>query len=303
MEIDFNALFGVEEGENDQETAEPGNETQTDEEGANDQEIAEPGKTEDKTESPGEETSDEQTPQERAKYAAARRKAEAERDAAIAQARAEAQADVQRQLDEAFKKSGIINPYTGRPISSKAEFDEYQKRYQNEQRQSIINKAGLSEEEFTAFVGSLPEVSEAKAAKEAAEREIAAAQEEKARVKIEQQIKEIAKMNPDIKAISDLSKMETYNELYEYVKKGNSLVDAYKLANWDALTQENSARARQAALNSVNGKSHLSPAAERGTGREPVPASVMSEYRAFMPEATDAEIEKHYNNYLKSKMK
>lgn len=51
--------------------------------------------------------------------------------------------------------------------------------------------------------------------------------------------------------------METYPKFYELVKKGNTLVDAYRLANFEALTSSAAAATRQAAINNLQSKQHM----------------------------------------------
>ncbi|MBO7377124.1 MAG: hypothetical protein J6V01_08510, partial [Clostridia bacterium] len=93
------------EGAEEQETAEPAEEEENDI-GAEEQEVAEPAEEE-----------AEQSAEENARYAAARRKAEAERDAAIAEAQAE--------MENRIVSMGIVNPYTGEPVEDMEGFERY----------------------------------------------------------------------------------------------------------------------------------------------------------------------------------
>ena len=161
----------------------------------------------------------------------------------------------------------------------------------------------MSDEEFKQFVEGLPEVKQAKEAQAAAETAARQAREQQAKLKVEEQLKEISALDPTIKELKDLAKMETYPKFYELVKRGNSLTDAFKLANYDALTGRAAAASRQAAINSAQGKQHLSPTTQRGAGAVSVPADVKAEYLAFNPDATDAEIQQHYNRYMKKHRK
>lgn len=237
-----------------------------------------------------------QSAEENAKYAAARRKAERERDEAIAAAKAE----MQKQMDEAFASSGMVNPYTKKPITSKAEYDEYRAKYDEEQRSRVMRKSGMTEDEYNRFVENLPQVREAKEAKAEAERITTEAREREARVRIDEQIREIGAIDPSIKSVEDLTKMENYDQFYALVKKGNTLTDAFKLVNYDRLVSSSSAAARQAALNAANGKAHMGRTSSRGQGAVAVPADVMEQYRFFLPDATDAEIQAHYQKYHRS---
>ena len=167
-------------------------------------------------------------------------------------------------------------------------------------KSQLMEQAGLSEEEYTALVNDLPEVRQAREAREKAERAMRRADEAQAKAKIDEQIQEIGKLDPDIRELNDLAGMENYPQFYELVQKGNSLLDAYKLANFDKLVQKNAAAAKQAAYNSTQSKQHMGRTKERGAGAISVPNDVKEMYRAFNPDATDAEIQAHYNKNHKS---
>lgn len=294
MEIDYNEVFGVtpETGAEEQEAAAPA------EEGAEEQEVAAPA-VDESGEAPQE--AQEEPPQkteEDARYAAARRKAEQERDQAIAQARQEAQAQAQRTIDEAFRNAGLTNPYTNQPITSKAEYDAYLERFQAEQRENIQKKSGMSQVQFSQFLNSLPEIRQAREAQAKAEQATRQAREQAAKANLEQQMKEISKMDPTIKGLGDLAKMANYQQFVDLVKRGNTFTDAYKLSNFDALTQRAAQASRQTAMQAAASKEHLTATTQRGQGAVTVPDEVKAEYRAFNPDATDEEIARHYNKYV-----
>lgn len=294
--IDYDALFGIDTGAEEQETAEPAGDT-TETEGAEEQEVAEPAGETGEEEPSGEETQGDeeesggQSKEENARYAAARRKAEAERDAEIQRVREEAK----QAMDDFYANSGLLNPYTGQPIKTKEEYDAYRKQFADEQKQSFMRKSGMDEEAYGKFVEGLPEVQQAKEIRAEAEREKLEAQKAAADAKIAEQLREIGTLDPSVKSLEDLSKMPTYSRLYELVRdNGLNLVDAFKLANMESLTQGAAAGARQAALNSIQGKQHMERTRQRGTGAVSVPADVMEEYRKFLPNATDEEFRAHY---------
>ncbi len=302
MEIDYGALFGIDAGGNEQEAAEPAQEETTQAQGAEAQEAAEPAGEETQEPAPGQEPGEggkerreRQTTEQNAAFAAARRKAEAERDAAVEKARTDAREEARRTIDEAFRNSGLVNPYTKQPITSKAEYDAYRQRYDAERKASLLKKSGMSDAEFSAFIDGLPEVQQAKAAQRAAEQARRAAMETQAKLRTEEELKEIGKLDPNIRELKDLTAMETYPRFLELVRRGNTLLDAYRLANLDALTSGAAAATRQAAINAVQSKQHMGQTKERGSGALRVPEDVRAMYRALNPGATDAEIQAHYN--------
>ena len=280
-EIDYNAVFGI-EGEEVQEAADPATEDTV---GENEQEPAAPaGESQDGAEDeqePSDESHRVQTDEENARYAAMRRKAEAD-----------AEKRMNAELDKSIASLGLTDPYTNKPITNHAEMQAYRQRFVEEQRKEMQEKAGMSPEDYQRFVDSLPEVQAGKAAQQKV-------MDLEIRAKIDSQMREIQMISPEIKSMEDLSKLDNFDKLYDMVGKGYELADAYKVLNYDRLTAKAAEAAKQQALNSIGGKNHLQPVTPRGQGTVPVPADVVAEYRALMPEATDAEIQAHYNKYAR----
>lgn len=308
MEINYGAVFDVEvpettTGAEETEAAEPSeNDTTTAAaQGAEEQEAAAPAVEEtEESEQPQTEAPEQEPKTDRdAQFAAARRKAEAERDAAIAQAKE----DAQKQVDEFFKNSGLMNPYTGQPITTRAEYEAYRERFEADQKAKLMEKAGITQEEFQAFVQGLPEVRAARQAKAEAEAAARQAREQEAKARVDEQLRQIQAIDPTVKELGDLAKLDTYPKLYDMVKRGYSILDAYRLANYDTLTQRAAEASRKAAINSVQSKQHLKATESRGGGAIPVPDSVLEEYWALNPGATKEEIQKHYQSYMKNSRK
>lgn len=305
MEINYGAVFDVEvpettTGAEETEAAEPSeNDTTTAAaQGAEEQETAAPAVEEtEESEQPQAEAPEQEPKTDRdAQFAAARRKAEAERDAAIARAKE----DAQKQVDEFFKSSGLVNPYTGQPITTRAEYEAYRERFEADQKAKLMEKAGITQEEFQAFVQGLPEVRAARQAKAEAEAAARQAREQEAKARVDEQLRQIQAIDPTVKELGDLAKLDTYPKLYDMVKRGYSILDAYRLANYDTLTQRAAEASRKAAINSVQSKQHLKATESRGGGAIPVPDSVLEEYRVLNPGATKEEIQKHYQSYMKN---
>lgn len=309
MEIDYGAVFDVEvpettTGAEETDIAAPSEETGTTTaaaQGAEEQETAAPAVEEtEESEQPQAEAPEQEPKTDRdAQFAAARRKAEAERDAAIARAKE----DAQKQVDEFFKSSGLVNPYTGQPITTRAEYEAYRERFEADQKAKLMEKAGITQEEFQAFVQGLPEVRAARQAKAEAEAAARQAREQEAKARVDEQLRQIQAIDPTVKELGDLAKLDTYPKLYDMVKRGYSILDAYRLANYDTLTQRAAEASRKAAINSVQSKQHLKATESRGGGAIPVPDSVLEEYRVLNPGATKEEIQKHYQSYMKNSRK
>lgn len=305
--VDYGALFGLEgteaegAGENGQETADTAGSAQ-DENSAEDKAAEEGTENEGDASASGEGSGDgkpAQTAEENSRYAAARRKAEAERDLAVQKAREEVRAQMQNEINESIKALGMKNPYTHEAIVDKAGLDAYRQRFDLEKKARFAKKAGMSDKEFENFIADLPEVKNAREQAKAAEDAQKAVQAERAKAEIDRQIEEIRQLDPSIQSISDLTKMPDYKRFYELVKRGNTLTDAFRLVNLDRQTEQTREQAKQAALNQVASKAHLDRTTTRGAGSVTVPADVIAQYREFNPDATDEEIRRHWAKYSK----
>lgn len=114
--------------------------------------------------------------------------------------------------------------------------------------------------------------------------------------RVSDELSEIREYDPRIKTVSDFASMKNFAQFREYVSKGLTYSEAYKLANYGDITE--TLKRRQAP---VSGRSHLTRTPMRGGGEYDVPQSVMEYYRAMNPGATDSEIRRSWNKYRQSK--
>lgn len=207
----------------------------------------------------------------------------------------EIRARAAKQLDESIAALGLTNPYTKEPIKNKADYDAYRAKVDEDRRAKLLKKAGMSEEEFTKLAAEQPEIkAQLEEAREAKRQAAAAAMNE--------QLRQIHELDPAINTVEDLAKMPNYAEFYRFVKQNRlSLVEAYRLANMERLSERAAAATKQAAINAAQSKAHLEATKSRGKGGDmPVmPAEVREYYRAINPNATEAEIRADYASYLK----
>lgn len=308
-EIDYYELYGLEqpaEGANEQEAADPaaggGNDdslprspaaTAPSSEGA-ESESDNPGTAETGAASNAEgetsETGDQQSAGKNAAYAAARRKAEAERDKAVAEAQAKAREQAEKAVDDFIAGAGIVNPMTGQPIRTRAEYDAYQAEYSRKQKEQVQKKTGMNDAELQNFIDGLPEVREARETKARAEEAQRQARAAEARSRAEEQVREISRLDPNIRTLEDLTRMDNYEDFYQKVGAGYSLLDAFKLVNFDRLQAAGAAAGRQQAMNAAAGKDHLGRTQARGAGATPIPQETLEMFRALNPNASDEEI-------------
>lgn len=289
-------------------------------EGAQEQEFAEPAVVEDPTEEPdhseptagnAEEDADPgqkpatkpQTPEERRQNAARRR--QQEQQAAIEQAvnaALQAHKDQQEvQMKDFFERLGIKNSYTGETIKSMDEFYEWKNKFDMEKLNDDLKSGKATAEQLSQMIANHPDVKLAQQVVQQTQQEQAQRREADAHAVINQELAEIGKLNPSIKGIGDILAMPTAPQFREYVDKGYSFADAYRLANFESLTAQKAEAARQQAINNTRGKEHLkATGGARGGGAVAVPAKDMAMFRAFNPNATEADIQAYYNKYKNS---
>lgn len=243
-----------------------------------------------------------QTAEQRREHAARRRRAETQAaiDAAVKQALEEERARSKGQMDAFFAKANMKNTVTGQPITTLEEFEAWRRDYETAQAQKELKAGKLTPETLQSVVEQTPAV---KRLKELAEEQARAAERQRqaaAQARVDAELQEIHKLDPSISTVEDLLAMPTAKTFYDLVRKGNSFLDAYRLANFEKLTAAKTDAARQQALNNARSKDHLTATGTpAGTGALPVPQEEMDIFRAFNPGATDAEIAAYYNKIKK----
>ena len=234
-----------------------------------------------------------QSPEQNAAFRNMRLKIEAE-------ARTKAQAEAARAVDQAIAGMGLRDPYTDKPITTKAEYDAYKQRHETEVIGRELSKAGISREAMDALINAHPAIRQAQEASKAYQDAQRSAQEQSAKVRLDEQIKEISSFDSSVQSADDLFKLPEYPQIREYVRKGLSITEAYKLTNMDKLTEKKTAAAAQTAINKVASKEHLTPSAARGQGDIPVPKKVLKQYMDIAG-MTEKEARAHYQKFMKGK--
>lgn len=241
----------------------------------------------------------EQTEQQRRDHAAQRRREEQQAavDAAVQKALQEERTRSRAEMDAFFAAAGLKNTITGEPITNMEQFRAWREAFEAARLQRDLKAGKLTPETLNDVISKNPTVKAAaeivrKGQEDQRRQEMAAAQ-----AKVDAELKEIQKLDPSIREVRDLVSMPTAKEFYELVKKGNSFLDAFRLANYDRLTAQAAEAARQQAQNLARSKEHLIPTQVKGAGAATVPAEELAMFRQFNPGATEAEIQAYYNKY------
>lgn len=205
----------------------------------------------------------EQSLEERAGYAAARRKAEAEYMAKLNAEKAK--------MDNYARMSG---------------FESWDKMEQETSR-TQLSEAGINPEALLPLINQAVEHHPS----------VKAAQEAQVMSAVDHSFEKFKADYPDsgIKTMDDFSKMKNYEQFYKYICNGLDFSDAYLLSNKDTIINKKTNAAKQAALNAVNGKQHM----RSNTGGADVetihvPDDVYQTYKSFFPGWSDKQIRADY---------
>lgn len=222
----------------------------------------------------GEENGDaepqEQSAEENARYAAIRRRAEEE-----ARRKYDNELNGMNQQVAAMCQ-GVTHPVTGQPITNIHDYLDalvIQQRQANEQE---LQEKGVDPAVIDRMIASNPVVMQAQQVIE--QTKMAGAMNA-----LQNDIAELSKIDPNIKGAQDLANIPNLDKIIALVGNNNlSLVDAYKMVNFDAFMQHTNDAARQQAINQMRGKSHLpSPSTTvtpEGDDTE-VPAEIMKSWK------------------------
>ena len=243
-----------------------------------------------------------QTAAQRAEHAARRRREEQQAaiDAAVKKALEEERARSKGEMEAFFTKAGLKNTITGKPITSVEEFNAWRADYEAAKLQKDLKAGKLTSEALRSAVEQTPAIRELKKLQERQAAEEQQRQQAAAKARIDAELVEIHKLDPSINVVEDLLAMPNSKAFYDLVKKGNSFLDAFRLANFDRLTAARAEAAKQQAIRNTHGKDHLTgTGVSQGTGALAVPADEMKMFKIFNPEATDAEITAWYNKQKK----
>ncbi len=242
------------------------------------------------------------TDQERKEAAAQRRRQE--QQAAIDEAVSKAlQAERERsegELTAFFQAAQLKNTFTGKPITSMEEFQDWKQAYDAAQLQRDLKAGKLTPEALGKAISDAPAMQKVQ---EIIDRDEKAKQEQAdaaAKQKIASELEEIRKLDPSIKDLADLLKMPTAKEFYAYVTKNKlSYLDAFRLANQERLAQQATEAARQQAMTNARGKDHMTSTKPQGPGAVSVPSDDMALFRLLNPDASEAEIQDYFNKNKK----
>lgn len=269
------------------------------------QEETKPGQDEGKEpKENGKKNSQQQTMEQRARAAESRRQAKQRK--AVEEAVARERAAEDQRWKEFFATAGLKSPVDGKPITTREEYEAYQRAVEERRIRQNLQKGQLLPEDIEAIVRKA--IAKDRSEDQGKSRESKPGQAEAisrtvTQEQVDAEMAEIRRLDPEMVDLKAILESETGEAFRAAVSRGASFIEAFKLANFDRLreraTAETAKRAEQAALNRARSKDHLQTSRTAGSGSVPVPADVKEMYRYLMPGKTDAEIQEHYNRSLR----
>ena len=238
------------------------------------------------------------TEEQRRENAAQRRRAETQAaiDKAVEEAVKAERDRSKAEMDAFFASAALKNTITGKPITNMEEFNAWKQAFDAAKLQKDLKAGRLTPEALQKVIEQTPAMQQVQQLAQRQDEQHRQQAQAAAQARVDQEIAEIHKLDPSINTVKDLLNMPKAKEFYALVKKGNSFLDAFRLANFETLTAKQADAARQQAMNNARSKDHLTATgSQRGAGAAPVPADEMAMFRLLNPGATDREIQAYYN--------
>lgn len=233
---------------------------------------------------------DPQSPEDNARYAAARREAEAQ----MRQVQ-QAQAQVDQQFAAMFGK--YKNPVTGQPIRNASEYIQAMQAQERMQMQEKLKSAGVDPEALDKAIANSPLVQNA-------QRMQMQFQQQQVQTMVAEDMRAIMQLDPSKTSEQDIINDPSYGQAIAYVQQhpGVRLSEAYKLVNFDRLMGNKTQAAQQAAVNQAKSKSHLKTVSgSAGDSKDAeIPASELSRWQQMFPDKNAKELKATYNRSLRA---
>lgn len=232
---------------------------------------------------------------------AARRRQQEQQQAIDAALQVERQKNTDA-MNQVFARAGMKNTFTGEPITNFQQFQEWNQKFEETRLQRELQSGKLTAEGLQQAIGQHPAIQQAQQLIQQNQAQQLEQQRAAEQARIEGELAEIAKIDPTIRGVADLLNMPTASQFRDYVAKGYGFLDAFKLSNMEQIANAKAEAVKQEAMNNARGKDHLRATGNaRGTGAASVPPQQMAIFRQMNPKASDADIQKFYNQYLSRK--
>ena len=309
MGIDYNAVFGIAPGEGgqEQEVADPAPLGGQEQELTDPADQKEPITTPAQTDGPAEGGTEQKpntealkeplTPEQKHEAAAQRRKQELDKTVKDALEKYKAERDAEDR--RIYAQLGLKNPETKQVLTDREEILKHISKAEESAMQKRLQEGKLTKEDLQTIILQTPEIQQMQARAQQAETANRAMQEQAFEKTAQAELAAIRRYDQGITGLNDIVAKSGSEKFIQLVQSGVSYLDAYR-ATWADEIAANAKNAGAAvARGATAGKDHLHSTLQRGDGGVEVPQNVKALYRQMMPNATEAEIRAHYNQYHK----
>ena len=217
-------------------------------------------------------------------------------NAAFAQMRRELDAArrQQQELDAMYASQygQYTNPETGKPITSARDYAEAMAAQERMQMRQQLQANNIDPHVIDSMIENSPAVRQAKAV-------TAELNSYRAQQLVDSDFSKVLAFDKTKTSVDAIINDPSYNAVVQYVEThpGMRFDEAYKLVNFDRLTSSKEAAAKQAAINGVKSKNHLSTGTslEVDSTEEEIPASQIEQWKDWFPEKSMKELKALYN--------
>ena len=217
-------------------------------------------------------------------------------------------ANMRRQLQEANRRLADTdamfarqfgkykNPETGEPIRSAKDYYEAMAAQERANAREQMQQNGIDPEMIDNLIANSPAVRQAQAV-------TAELNTYRAQQRLEADYKEILALDPSLNGVEDILNDPSMPLMTEKVAQGMSLVDAYKIVNFDRVFASKEAAVKQQTVNQVKGKNHLATGASINVNdtEEDIPAESIEKWKEMFPEKSSKELKALYNKTINNR--
>lgn len=202
------------------------------------------------------------------------------------------EAETQKRVDASIARQfeGILNPYTNKPILTEADLTAYRSAFAAEEQRQQLEEMGVSKEVLDNYIQNHP-------AMQQAQKVIHQQEQQAANDFMAKEFEAMKKEFPDcgLESPQQLNETEAGRRALQMWANapGITLADAYAATHRRELSKKQSAAAKQAAMNEMNSKGHLTQT-KGSNAKGDVPAEIAEEYKKYFPNATHEKIAEMY---------
>lgn len=223
-------------------------------------------------------------------------------NAAFASMRRELEAARREQADidamYARQYGGYTNPETGQPITSARDYFEAMEAQERMQARAQLQENNIDPRMIDNMIANSPAVRQAKAA-------TAELNSYRASRMMDEDFKKVLALDPTKASEDDILNDPAYLTVVNYIEThpGTRFDEAYKIVNFERLADSRGAAAKQAVVNQVKSKNHLSTGTSIDVqdNDEDIPPTMIEKYKELFPEKNMKELKVLYNKTLKSR--